>query len=118
MIPAGVQVFVALEPVDMRFGFNRLSGLALERTGYDSRCGALFVFLGKRGGLLKILFFDGSGVCLFCKRLDRGKFVLPEPPSDGALHVEVDEGTLETLLDGIEIAPAEKPKRRALRRVH
>ncbi|KYF47960.1 hypothetical protein BE08_37765 [Sorangium cellulosum] len=48
MIPAGVQVFVALEPVDMRDGFERLSGLIRERVGYEARCGALFAFIGKR----------------------------------------------------------------------
>ncbi|WP_437591334.1 IS66 family insertion sequence element accessory protein TnpB [Sorangium sp. So ce1000] len=118
MIPAGVQVFVALEPVDMRYGFERLSGLIRERVGYEARCGALFAFIGKRRTSIKILFFDGSGLCLFSKRLDRGAFVLPDPPTEGATHVEVDDATLETLLDGIEIAPTSKPRRRAPRRVH
>lgn len=65
MIPAGVQVFLALEPVDMRYGFERLSGLARERMGYDARSGALFVFVGKRRDTAKVLFFDGTGICLF-----------------------------------------------------
>ena len=118
MIPAGVQVFVSLSPVDMRYGFERLSGLIRERVGYEARCGALFAFVGKRKTTIKILFFDGSGMCLFSKKLDRGTFVLPDPPTDGATHVEVDDATLETLLDGIEIAPMQKPPRRAPRRIH
>jgi transposase len=118
VIPAGVQVFVALEPVDMRFGFDRLSGIIRERVGYEARCGALFAFVGKRKSTIKILFFDGSGVCVFSKRLDRGTFVLPDPPADGVTHVEVDDATLETLLDGIEIAPTSPPRRRVPRRVH
>ena len=65
MIPQGVQVFVALEPIDMRFSFDRLSGLAKEQIGYDARSGALFVFFGKRRDALKVLFFDGSGLCVF-----------------------------------------------------
>ncbi|WP_437776206.1 IS66 family insertion sequence element accessory protein TnpB [Sorangium sp. So ce1097] len=69
MIPAGVQVFVALEPVDMRYGFERLSGLIRERVGYEARCGALFAFIGKRRTSIKILFFDGSGLCLFSNHL-------------------------------------------------
>lgn len=105
MIPAGVQVFVALEPVDMRYGFERLSGLVRERVGYDARSGALFVFIGKRRVTLKILFFDGSGTCLFYKRLDRGTFTIPDRPTEGATHLEVDDATLQTLLDGIVIAP-------------
>ena len=48
MIPSGVQVFVALEPVDMRWSFDRFAAAALERIGYDARSGALFIYFGKR----------------------------------------------------------------------
>ena len=48
MIPAGVEIYVALEPVDMRLSFDRLAGLAKEQVGYDARSGALFLFFGKR----------------------------------------------------------------------
>jgi transposase len=65
MIPQGVQVFVSLEPVDMRYSFDRLSGLAKEQVGYDARSGALFLFFGRRRDALKILFFDGTGMCQF-----------------------------------------------------
>jgi transposase len=118
MIPTGVQVFVALEPVDMRCGFERLSGLVRERVGYEPRSGALYVFVSKRRASAKILFFDGTGLCLFYKRLDRGTFALPPPPTDGATHIEVDDATLEALLDGIDVAPEAKPERRSPRRVH
>ena len=118
MIPAGVQVFITLDPVDMRYGFDRLSGIIRERVGYEARCGALFAFIGKRRSTIKILFFDGSGVCVFSKRLDRGTFVLPEAPVESATHVEVDDATLATLLDGFDIAPAVLPRQRAPRRVH
>ena len=112
MIPAGVQVFIALEPVDMRLGFERLGGLVRERVGYDPRCSALFVFVGKRRQSAKVLFFDGTGMCLFYKRLDRGTFAWPEQPRPGVSHVEVDDATLETLLDGIEIEPRANDKPR------
>ncbi len=62
MIPTGVQVFVALAPVDLRSGFERLAGLALQHTGYDARSGALFVFVGRRGTAAKVLFFKGASV--------------------------------------------------------
>jgi transposase len=114
MIPQGVQIFVALDPVDMRSSFDRLSGIATEQIGYDARSGALFVFYGRRRDALKVLFFDGSGMCIFYKRLDRHTFRLPEPQVEGARHVEVDDATLETLLDGIEVDAT--PARRA--RVH
>ena len=117
MIPAGVQVFVALEPVDMRFGFERLSGLVRERIGYEARSGALFLFVGRRRETLKILFWDGSGMCLFYKRLDASTFSLP-PAAEGATHVEIDDVVLEALLDGIELSSSPAKKKRTVHRVH
>lgn len=114
MIPQGVQVFVALDPVDMRYSFDRLSGFAKEHIGYDARSGALFVFFGRRRVALKILFFDGSGMCQFYKRLDRGTFRLPSA-AEGARHVEVDDATLEALLDGIEVDVESAPRSRRTR---
>jgi len=103
MIPQGVQVFVALEPIDLRWSFDRLSGIVKEQVGYDARSGALFIFCGRRRTALKVLFFDGSGMCIFYKRLDRLVFRLPEAATDGARHVEIDDATLDALLDGIEV---------------
>lgn len=111
MIPSGVQIYVALEPVDMRYSFDRLSGIAKEQVGYDARSGALFVFFGRRRDALKILFFDGSGMCQFYKRLDRGAFQLPERERETDRHVEVDDVTLEALLDGIAVDPQTKKPR-------
>ena len=106
MIPSGVEIYIALEPVDMRLSFDRLSGLAKEQVGYDARSGALFVFFGRRRDALKVLFFDGSGMAIFYKRLDRGRFQIPEAPRADARHVEVDDATLEALLDGIDVDQA------------
>jgi transposase len=75
MIPSGVEVFVAVEPIDLRWGFDRLAGVVEEQMGGRARSGALFVFFGKRKSAMKILFFDGSGLCLFYKRLDNRTFV-------------------------------------------
>jgi transposase len=111
MIPQGVQVFVALEPVDMRYSFDRLSGLAKEQVGYDARSVALFLFFGRRRDALKILFFDGSGMCQFYKRLDAGVFQIPQA-NEGVRHVEIDDATLEALLDGVQIGPPPKPRPR------
>lgn len=117
MIPSGVQVFVALEPVDMRWSFDKLAGAALDRIGYDARCGALFVYFGKRKTAVKVLFFDGSGMCCFYKRLDRGAFRLPEGCAPDARHVELDEGLLDALLDGVDLSEAPKPERPRRKRV-
>jgi transposase len=110
MIPSGVQIFVALEPIDLRFSFDRLSGIAREQIGYDPRSGALFVFYSRRRDALKVLFFDGSGMCQFYKRLDRGVFRLPEVHEEGARHVELDDATLEALLDGIDVESAPRTR--------
>lgn len=112
MIPTGVDVYIALEAIDLRFSFERLSGIAKEQVGYDARSGALFVFRGRRGDALKVLFFDGSGMCVFYKRLDRGTFKLPEPPAPSSRYVEVDDATLETILDGIDVGAESPPPRR------
>jgi transposase len=111
VIPSGVQVFVALDPVDLRCSFDRLAGLAQEQIGYDARSGALFVFYGRRRSALKILFFDGSGMCIFYKRLDRSTFQIPEAVGDGCRHVEVDDATLEALLDGVQVESAPRVRR-------
>jgi transposase len=108
MIPQGVQVFVALEAIDLRYSFDRLSGFAKEQVGYDPRSGALFVFFGRRRTALKILFFDGSGMCVFYKRLDRSTFCVPESPAEGAHHVEIDDATLDALLDGVAVDATKK----------
>lgn len=103
MIPSGVQVFVGVEPIDMRWSFDRLAGVALEQVGYDPRGGALFVFFGKRRTALKVLFFDGGGLCIFYKRLDKGTFCVPELRTAGGRHVELEPGELDALLDGIDV---------------
>jgi len=109
MIPHGVEVFVSLSPIDLRWGFERLAGLAQEHIGREARSGALFVFFGKRRDALKVLFFDGTGMCLFYKRLDRGTFRLPAPLDEQGTTVALDERALNDLLDGIDVEA--KPRR-------
>jgi transposase len=89
MIPGGVEIFVALAPIDLRWGFDRLAGVVQEQVGRPAPSGALFVFFGKRKSALKILFFDGSGLCLFYKRLDHHTFRVPSTPVPGATSVEL-----------------------------
>jgi len=109
MIPHGVEIFMSVAPIDLRWGFNRLAGVVAESIGRDARCGALFLFMGKRRDALKILFFDGTGLCLFYKRLDRGLFRSLPLESNGGTSVQVDESDLELLLDGIDLEPDAKP---------
>ena len=110
MIPAGVEIFVALTPIDLRWGFDRLAGVANEQVGRAARSGALFVFFGKRRSALKILFFDGSGMCQFYKRLDRATFRVPRAPRPDATSIELSERELDDLLDGIDLEPPLRPR--------
>lgn len=103
MIPHGVEVYVGLEPIDLRWGFHRLTGLVAERLQRDARSGALFVFFGRRREALKVLFFDRTGVCLFYKRLDKGTFRIPEGLEAGATTATLSERELDDLLDGIDV---------------
>ncbi|KAF0170200.1 MAG: transposase is66 orf2-like protein [Caulobacteraceae bacterium] len=103
MIPSGVEIFIGLEPIDLRWSFDRLAGLVEERIGRKARSRALFVFFGKHRAALKVLFYDGTGLCIFYKRLDRGTFRVPEPPRGGTTSVIVDERLLDDLLAGIEV---------------
>jgi transposase len=111
MIPHGVEIFVGLEPIDLRWGFDRLAGLVSETLGRSVRSGALFVFRGRRGQAMKVLFSDGSGLCLFYKRLDRGTFRWPTALAPGASSVAIDERALEALLDGIDIDVSTRKRR-------
>ena len=118
MIPHGVEIFVGVEPIDLRWGFNRLSGIVTERIARPPRSGALFVFFGKRRDALKIVFTDGTGTCLFYKRLDRGTFRIPSVHETGATSVSLDERALDDLLDGIDVEEEKKTTRRRAPRVH
>jgi transposase len=73
-----LEVFVALEPCDMRKGFNGLRGLVTEKLGEDPRSGALFVFTNRRHTRLKMLVWDGTGLWVCPKRLEEGTFSWPK----------------------------------------
>jgi transposase len=109
MIPAAVRIFVCTDPVDMRLGFDRLVQVARERIGQDPVAGgALFVFAGKKVTRLKVLWFEGHGLCILYKRLHRAVFDLPVG-SDGGLSVRIDAAALAKLLAGV---PREARSRR------
>ena len=111
MIPSGVEIFVGLAPIDLRWSFDRLAGMVEEQVRRPARSGALFVFFGKRKSALKILFFDGSGMCQFYKRLDRRTFRVPEALRPDATSIELSERELDDLLDGIDVKPTKERRR-------
>jgi transposase len=118
MIPSGVEIFVGLSPIDLRWGFDRLAGIVEQEVGRAARSGALFVFFGKRKSALKIVFFDGTGLCLFYKRLDRGTFRVPTTSVPGATSITLNERELDDLLDAIAIDAEPAPRSRKRSRVH
>lgn len=96
-----MRVFVGIEPVDMRGSFDSLAGAA-RRLGLEPSDGHLYLFLNRRRRQCRILWFDGSGWCLFGKRLERGTFELPPIP-EGARQVAIDAATLAALVEGIRL---------------
>lgn len=98
-VPASTKVWVAAGATDMRKGFNGLSALAEKVLERDPYSGHLFVFRGRRGDLVKVIWWDGQGACLFAKRLERGKFVWPAA-KDG--RIALTAAQLAMLLEGID----------------
>ena len=117
MLAPGLPIYLALEPVDMRYGYERLGGLVRERMAREPRSRALFVFVGKSGYTMKILTWDGTGVVLLYKRLDIGKFEMPRATQSGEQHVVVSDALFEVLYQGVNQGTNERP-RRPRRRVH
>lgn len=107
MLPLDVEVYVATEPVDLRWSFDRLAGIVRDRMGREPSAGALFVFFGKRSDRVKVLFHDRTGICLLYKRLDR-TFPRPAPDHDGDPVVAIDEAELAALLKGLDLSKAKK----------
>lgn len=101
MIPVqvGVRVWLATGYTDMRKGFPGLSLLVQEVLEHDPLGGHLFVFRGRQGNLLKVIWHDGQGACLFTKRLERGRFLWPSA-ADGV--VAITSAQLGYLLEGID----------------
>jgi transposase len=98
-VPASTRVWLAAGVTDMRKGFNGLSALAQDVLKQDPFSGHLFVFRGRRGDLLKVIWFDGQGACLFSKRLEKGRFVWPSATTG---KVTLTPAQLSMLLEGID----------------
>ena len=94
-----MRVYLAMGPTDMRKGFDGLAALAQGALKQDPFSGHLFVFRGRRGDLLKVLYWDGQGFCLFAKRQEKGRFIWPET-TDGV--VRLTPAQLSMLLEGID----------------
>ena len=98
-LPAHTRVWIAAGHTDMRKGFNGLAALVQSALSDNPYSGHVFVFRGRRGDLLKVLWYDGQGLVLLAKRLERGRFVWPQAES-GA--VSLTSAQLAMLLEGID----------------
>ena len=98
-VPPVMRVWLATGHADMRKGFDGLALMVQETLKRDPHGGHLFVFRGRRGDLIKCLWPDGQGMCLFAKRLERGRFLWPST-ADGT--VTISTAQLGYLLEGID----------------
>jgi transposase len=97
-LPAGTRIWIAAGVTDMRAGFNGLAAKVQAALDDDPFSGHVFVFRGRRGNVIKVLWSSGDGLCLFAKRLERGYFVWPQADS-GKVHLTAAQ--LSMLLEGI-----------------
>ena len=99
MIPPSARVWIAMGHTDMRKGMQGLALLVQQHLGRDPHRGDLFVFRGRAGALVKIIWHDGIGMSLYAKRLERGRFIWPSA-KDGVVSLTASQ--LACLLDGID----------------
>jgi len=98
-LPSGTTIWIAAGVTDLRRGFTGLSAIAQTTLEQNPFSGHVFVFRGRRGDLIKLLWWDGDGLCLFAKRLERGRFVWPQAEQG---VVSLSRAQLSMLLEGID----------------
>lgn len=98
-----LKIYVAVEPIDMRKGFEGLHATVVEKLRLDARSGALFVFTNKSRTRLKILYWDRSGLWLLTKRLEKGTFAWPRSVEAGATRINLTPEAFAMLTDGIDM---------------
>jgi transposase len=98
-LASGTRVWVSAGVTDMRKGMDGLAALVQTTLAENPFSGHIFVFRGRRGDLVKLVWFDGDGLCLFAKRLERGRFVWPQAVSG---TVALTAAQLSMLLEGID----------------
>ena len=99
--PSGTRVFVATRPVDLRASFNRLFGLTQSVLQQDPLSGHWFVFTNQERNRVKVLFWDGSGLWVCAKRLEKGRFSWPQHNEQSCANLRSEE--LIALLSGLEV---------------
>jgi transposase len=98
-LPAGTRIWIAAGVTDMRKGFPGLSATVQTVLDESPLSGHVFVFRGRRGDMIKMLWWDGDGLCLLAKRLERGRFIWPQAENG---TVSLTPAQLSMLLEGID----------------
>jgi transposase len=105
-----VKLWYCPQPVDMRLGFDGLYALVQNRLEADPLSGHLFIFRNRSGNRLKVLYWGGHGLCLWCQRLEQGRYHFPEP-EQGKDRVELTCAQFQMVLEGIDLSGARHFKR-------
>lgn len=115
-LPSAVQVFVCLQPIDLRKSFDSLATLVSGVIGQNPLSGHLFVFINRYRDRVKILFWDLSGYCLYYKRLEAGTFRLPGVADSNIVSRMLSLPELTLMLEGIDLSQARRRKRFSLKK--
>ena len=105
-LPPSTRIYLCCEPTDMRKSFNGLDAATRAVMKKDPLSGHLFVFMNRRATIVKILFWDRSGFCVLAKKLERGRFKLPQHVDDETIQIEVESAELALMLEGIDLRGA------------
>jgi transposase len=108
-----LRVFLYAKHVDLRKSYDGLFAIVQSEFQRDLRLGDLFLFINRRGDQVKLIYWDGDGLAIWMKRLERGTFQRPSRANDGK-QVEMDATELSLLLSGIDLDSAKRRKRYAL----
>jgi transposase len=110
-VPPGTKVYLACRLISMRYGFDGLAAQVAQVLQGDPYSGHLFLFRSKRADYLKILYYDGTGLCLFAKRLESGKFVWPPIVDGGMVLTPAQLALLVEAMDWRRTVAAEVPRK-------
>jgi len=110
-LPPAVKLYVAPQPVDARKGFDGLSLYVQAQLRLEPLSGHLFIFFNRRRDQVRILFWDRSGYVLWAKRLERGRFRLPQQWTRSGSHAQIESAELSLCLEGIDLTQAKRRPR-------
>lgn len=111
-IPPAVKLWYCPDPVDMRLGFDGLFALVRSRLQADPLSGHLFIFRNRTADRLKVLYWGGHGLCLWCQRLEAGRYHFPDAASNTS-SLQLTPGQFQMILDGIDLSTVRRFKRLA-----